>query len=372
MAATHIADAIASLEKANADLEPELLGSNDASALLAAYARAEKLAAFGLAVLARRIDNAAEIAKATGTSMGRAKETIATGKTVAVSSDLDRALRSGAISLVQATEIAGAEDSCPGVAKNLLQVAEKEPFHVLKEKARKARLDAEQHRNLAERQHQARYGRTYSDELGMVHIHLALEPHVGAPILARAEAEADRLVRAAKAKDPNKEHPEPFDRYLADAYTTLLAGSGERRATRPELVILVSHGVAKRGWKDVKGAEVCKIPGLGPVAPQVAKEIAKDAFLSGVFYDGKNLRQFKRWSRHIPVEIAIALELGTPPDFDGIACVECGKRFKNQIDHIKPRSRNGPTSHPNLSPRCWNCHQAKTKRETRKRAGPGP
>jgi 5-methylcytosine-specific restriction endonuclease McrA len=190
--------------------------------------------------------------------------------------------------------------------------------------------------------------------------------------VARAEADADRLVRAAKKKDPNNQVSEPFDRYLADAYAALLKGSGGRRATRPELVVLVSHQVTKRGWKDVKKGEVCKIPGVGPVAPQVAKEIAKDAFLSGVFYDGKDLRHFTRWSRHIPIEVAVALELGEPPGFDGIACVDCGKRFKNQIDHVRPRSHTGPTSHPNLRPRCWTCHQAKTKRERKERAGPGP
>ena len=51
------------------------------------------------------------------------------------------------------------------------------------------------------------------------------------------------------------------------------------------------------------------------MAPEVARRIAQDAFLSGVFYDGKDLRQLLRWSRNIPVEVAIALELGPPPDF---------------------------------------------------------
>ena len=36
--------------------------------------------------------------------------------------------------------------------------------------------------------------------------------------------------------------------------------------------MLVSHEVAKRGWTDVREGEVCKIPGVGPVTPKVAKE----------------------------------------------------------------------------------------------------
>jgi hypothetical protein len=52
-------------------------------------------------------------------------------------------------------------------------------------------------------------------------------------------------------------------------------------------VVLVSHEVAKRGWKEVREGEHCKVPGVGPMAPEVAKEIAADAFLTGVLYDGR-------------------------------------------------------------------------------------
>jgi 5-methylcytosine-specific restriction endonuclease McrA len=222
------------------------------------------------------------------------------------------------------------------------------------------KLEAEQHRDLARRQRDARSARSYSDEVGMVHVHLAWEPHVGTPIVARAEAEAARLGRKAKSEG----RTESFERHLADAYAALLSGSGKGRAKRPELVVLVSHEVATRGWKDVRAGEVCKIPGVGPIAPQVAQAIGRDdAFLSGVICDGTDLRQFKRWSRSIPVEVAIALELGDPPGFDGVACVDCGNRFRTEFDHVEPRSRGGPTSKENVKPRCWSCHQVKTARD---------
>ncbi|MEA2486904.1 MAG: hypothetical protein QOF16_558 [Actinomycetota bacterium] len=365
-----IDDAIALLEKANANLQPELLTSSGGRKLLTAYARAEKLAAFGVTMLARKVNDSAEIARVTGSPEGKAKETIATGKVLASSSHLSDALKVGSISLAQATEIAKAEESSPGAAKALVPIAKKEPFHVLKDQARKAKLEAEQHKGLADRQHSARSARSYNDDRGMVNIHLELEPHIGAPIVARAEAEAERLARAAKRNSPGNTVPERFECYLADAYAALVAGAGMGRAKRAELVVLVSHEVVTRGWKDVRKGELCKIPGIGPVAPQVARTIANDAFLSGVFYDGKNLRQFKRWSRTIPVEIATALELGQPPAFDGVACVDCGNRFKTQIDHVHPRAQGGPTSNPNLRPRCWRCHQAKTKRDGYARAGP--
>ncbi|MGH2778143.1 MAG: HNH endonuclease, partial [Actinomycetota bacterium] len=296
---------------------------------------------------------------ATGSSTGKAKETIATGKVLSGSAPLADALKQGDISLDQASEIARAEESSPGAASGLLEVAQAESFHVLRDKARKVKLEAEQHRGLAERQRAARKARSHSDELGMVHIHMELEPHRGAPIVARAEAEAQRLARKAKATGAK----EPFECHLADAYAALLSGSGRGRAKRPELVILVSHEVAKRGWIDVREGEVCKIPGVGPVSPQVAKEIGQDAFLNGVLFDGVDLRNFKRWSRDPSVEVRVALELGEPPEFDGVCCVDCGNRLRPEFDHVEPRVALGPTSHSDLKPRCYDCHRAKTERD---------
>jgi hypothetical protein len=127
--------------------------------------------------------------------------------------------------------------------------------------------------------------------------------------------------------------------------------------------VLVSHEVIKRGWKDVSEGEVCKIPGVGPVAPRVAREIARDAFLNGVFYDGDDLRHFARWTRNIPIPVLIALELGDPPTFDGVCCVDCGNRFRTEFDHLEARVASGPTSTTNLNPRCWSCHRTKTDRD---------
>ncbi|HEX9374950.1 MAG TPA: HNH endonuclease, partial [Actinomycetota bacterium] len=132
---------------------------------------------------------------------------------------------------------------------------------------------------------------------------------------------------------------------------------------RPELVVVVSHGVATRGWRDVAEGEVCKIPGVGPVSPEVARQVAQDAFLTGVISDGKDLRHMRRWTRNTPVEVRLALELGDPPAFDGIRCADCGNRFGTEIDHVEPHVALGPASTDNLEPRCWSCHQAKTARD---------
>lgn len=76
------------------------------------------------------------------------------------------ALQHGEISLDQVAEIVAAEDSAPGAARELVAVAQEQPFHVLKERARRTKLEAEQQRDLATRTHAARRARTYRSELG--------------------------------------------------------------------------------------------------------------------------------------------------------------------------------------------------------------
>ncbi|MFP5353343.1 MAG: hypothetical protein ACLGIB_12375, partial [Actinomycetota bacterium] len=63
---------------------------------------------------------------------------VATGAVMAASDELSSALQQGAISLDQAVEIAAAEESAPGSVRELVAVAQEQPFHVLKEKARQA------------------------------------------------------------------------------------------------------------------------------------------------------------------------------------------------------------------------------------------
>ncbi|MBV9412596.1 MAG: HNH endonuclease, partial [Acidimicrobiia bacterium] len=67
--------------------------------------------------------------------------------------------------------------------------------------------------------------------------------------------------------------------------------------------------------------------------------------------------------RHVPAELRTALELGEPPDFDGVTCSVpgCGRRYGLEWDHEDPVANQGPTSYKNLKhPKCWPHHQDKT------------
>jgi 5-methylcytosine-specific restriction endonuclease McrA len=316
----------------------------------------EKLAAFGKTALAARLGDPGRLARASGTSLGKAREAMKTSQAAETTPELAAALRSGTVSLDQATEIARAESAAPGSAGPLLEKARAgAPLHVLREDARKICLEAQTPRGLAQRQREARFLRHGITENGTVRLEAELEPHVGAPLVSRLQAEAKRLSRAASAS-------EPFERYLADALPSLLDGSGTGRG-HTEMVVLVSHGVAARGWQDVRENEFCKIPGVGPIDPGIARKIADDAFLSGLVYDGEDLRQIRRWGRHIPAAVKVALGLGNPPEFDGVKCVDCGNRFFIERDHIEPRGSGGETALDNLTNRCEPCHDKKTTRD---------
>jgi HNH endonuclease len=353
-------DIAVGIEKLAVGSQPELLALADARDAWATIARAERGLASLKAGLAPRIDDAEELARVSGTSVRKAKQVVETAKALQDADVVRNALTGGSISFDQASEIVRAEKASPGAADELLSVARRESFQVLREKSRAVVLEAEQRRGLAERQREARFARHFSDDLGMRNIHLKLPPVLGSAIVNRAEAEAQRLHRHAKREG----REEPFERHLADAFAKMLSGSDVKgHCERADVTILVGHGVAKRGWKDVRDGEVCKIPGVGPVAPEVAKEIAEDAFLSGVFFDGKDLRHFKTFGRHARAEVRRALELGTPPEFDGIKCSSCGKRFRNQRDHLEPVAAGGPTSTGNNNWKCYECHLAKTEED---------
>ena len=302
-APTLLDQAIELLEKANAELEPELLDSAGARVVLDRYARARRLADYGVAAAARKVADAAVVSRATGTPMGHAKATIDLGTNLKAAPELGAALASGSVSAEQAIHIASAEASVPGVAEELVDLANSEPFHVFKDRARKLKLEAEQHNGLSARQRAARTARHYPDDLGMTHIHLTLEPLAATPIVNRAEADAERLYKAARKSGQT----EAFEAYLADAFAAMLSGTGKGRASRPELVVLVDYETIRNGWKLTPGG-ISKIPGVGPIAPQDAKELAQDALINAVLVDGTDLRHFKRFSRHVPPEIKVALD----------------------------------------------------------------
>ena len=101
---------------------------------------------------------------------------------------LAEALRRAELSKDQAHEIAKTESVAPGSTGPLLEIARNSRFHVLKDEARKLRIETQAGPGLAELQHASRFFHHRVTDKGTVRFEGELEPHIGMPIASRSRA----------------------------------------------------------------------------------------------------------------------------------------------------------------------------------------
>jgi hypothetical protein len=299
------------------------------------------------------------MARWTGSTTGEARAALATLKAVASCPATKDALAAGEVSLTQAREIA----SVPEHEAELLEIARTSGARAVRDAARKYRLEAIDPEELSAKQHAAREFAHWKDDLGMIRFRGALPPSVGVAFANRLDRETDREWRAAK-----REHRlESRAAHAADAFVRMLAGTGPGtgtgKARTADLVIVQDLRAYRRGH--AHPGEVSHIIGGGPIPVRVARELAKDAFLKAVLHDGVTIHTVVHFGRRRPAELNTALELGAPPEFDGVTCDElgCDRKYGLQWDHVDPVANQGPTSKENLRPLCWPHHDAKTARD---------
>jgi hypothetical protein len=193
----------------------------------------------------------------------------------------------------------------------------------------------------------------------MVCISGELVPEAGIALVNRVDAEAGRVRRAARAEGRD----EPYGAHAADALAALVAGGGRSGASRTDLVVVADLGAYRRGH--VHDGEACHLVGGGPIPVSLAHELGADAFVKAVLHDGVAIHTVAHFGRHLPAELRTALEVGAPPGFDGVSCVEegCDRRYGLEWDHVDPVANGGATSYANLKARCWDHHRDKTERD---------
>jgi Domain of unknown function (DUF222)/HNH endonuclease len=307
-------------------------------------------------------DGASWLARQTGTTGSQARQALETAHRLADCPDTKTALLAGDISLAQAREIVKAESELPGAERELLLLAHHSDLSQLRDRAREHRQAHTDAADLRRRQWAAREFRHWRDGDGMVRFAGALPPETGLPLVRRIELTAVRKRRAARQAGG---HSERFDAYAADALAELVTGG--RGTDQPhdsgntELVLVCDLFAWRRGH--THPGETCHIVGGGPMPPDVAKELAQDAFIKVVLHDGVNIHLVKHFGRHLPAALRTALDLGPVPQFTGRACVDCGSRWGLEYDHVNPVANQGPTEYANLQARCYKDHQIKTERD---------
>jgi HNH endonuclease/Domain of unknown function (DUF222) len=295
------------------------------------------------------------LARAAGTTVAAARSSLATVELVEECPATDAAVRSGEVSLAQAAEIV----SVPGHESELLELARSSALGPVRDRARKRRLAAIDPAELYAAQRKTRDGQHWRDELGMVCLKGSLPPDVGIPFVNQWDAETDRLWREGRKNGD----PEPRAAYAADALVRLVNGDAKAGKGRTDLVIVVDLNAYRRGH--ARDGEVAHIIGGGPIPIPVVRELAKDAFLNAVLHDGVAIHTIAHFGRKKPVHLMTALELGAPPDFEGVTCAAegCERRYGLQWDHIDPVANGGPTTFENIQPLCGHDHPEKTERD---------
>jgi Domain of unknown function (DUF222) len=313
------------------------------------------------------------LARATGSSVSSAKAALGTAATFDRQPEVAQALR-GELSMAQAQELAKTEAACPGSAVGLLGVATSQSLKALREEARQRRVRSIDPEDLHQRQQEAREFRHWRTALGTVGFAGELPPEVGVPFVNQLEAETDRLWKKARraasgavGADGGSHHDgrkEPRRSALAaDAFVTMLAGGGNGRAGRADLVIVCDLQAYRRGRAEE--GEACHIVGGGPIPVSLARTLERDAFLKAVLYDGTRIDTIAHFGRRVPAVLRTALELGPAPHFDGLTCAVagCDRRFHLQQDHIDPVANGGVTALRNYQPLCFVHHQMKTEED---------
>ncbi|HUJ67323.1 MAG TPA: HNH endonuclease [Acidimicrobiales bacterium] len=367
--------AVVALRDALAGFEPGELSGTDCARLADELAVTEKVCATVRVLAAARAaqagvhqwrgfkDEAAWLARQSGTTGSQARQALETAQRLADCPDTKEALLAGQISMAQAAEITKAESELQGAERELLPVARHSDLSQLRDRAREHRQAHTDPAELRRRQLELQEFRHWKDREGMVRFAGALPPETGLPLVRKVEAAALRKRRSARVAGEDRRR---FEFYAAEALADLVAGaaSGSEQTKRPdnvELVLVCDIFAWRRGH--THPGEVCHIIGGGPIPPDVAKELAADAFIKAVLHDGINIHTLKHFGRHLPAALRTALDLGPVPEFSGRACVDCGSRWGLEYDHLDPVANGGPTEYANLEARCYKDHRLKTEQD---------
>src|SRR5438552_7702712 len=272
----------AALREIVAGLEPETLAADAAAGLAARSATIEKLGAAGKALAARRVADsnlwrgagersaAHWLARRAGSSVGAAMATLETAARLPELPAVDRAVRAGELSAVQANEIASAAGADEGAGAELVAVARSDGFTGLRDRCRRVRAAAApdemaRHRAI----HASRSLRHWSDPDGAGRLEGRFTPEVLAELLVALEpfeAEAFRVAR-------DEGRREGFDAYRVDALLAFARagrdGTGRSSAPRNTVPVVIDHAALLRG--NAEPGERCEVAGGGPVPVRVVR-----------------------------------------------------------------------------------------------------
>ena len=171
------------------------------------------------------------------------------------------ALQAGSLTPAQAREITDAAIDHRDAEAGLLQIAERDSWGQLREKAKAIKCAGDDDAARHQRVHRHRSLHTRTEPDGTFVLELRTTVDAGAKVLAVVEAERERLFRplaSTAAVNPTPPTP-PMPSSTSAPVATAAAASGS--GSRAKVIVRIDHDAFLRGHKDT--GETCEIAGLG-------------------------------------------------------------------------------------------------------------
>ena len=312
-----LAELRAGMRRWAAGFDASVLSADDAERVVREAALVEAVAALVKALAAARVAQgegrkgngarsaAHHLARVTGSSVGQAADTIATGRRLASLPEVSAAAR-----LVRSAQ-EGSLGELRRECARTKAAADPDP------EARRAAV------------HRGRYLRSYTDEEGAWNLRVRDNPEVGAQVMAALAPLRDRLFRQAYQQGRR----EPLEAYAADALAELARGhGGSAKRGGTKLIVRVDLPALLRG-RPTEG-EVCEIAGFGPVAVSAVRELVDtaDPFLAAVVTDGDKVTGVAHLGRRSTAKQRTALEW-LSPECSALGCPNVSfLEFDHRID----------------------------------------
>ena len=367
------------VERYAAGFDAAVYSPSDAEAIVSDAAATEHMLATVKALAAKRAAEggqwrrngaaspAHDLARKTGTSVNKARESLDLAENLGSLPNLDAAARKGEVSPSQAAPIADAAKADPAAEERLVRKAKRSSLRDLMDECARTKAAAEpddeaRHRAI----HAGRFLRRRRCADGAGEIHYRSTVDEVAEIFSIVRGHANTAFDRARLEGRR----EPEEAYLADGLLAAVrAGAGEatqtatdaaegrvRRPSPTKIVVRIDWDALLRGWP-VDG-EVCEIVGLGPVAVSAVRAMmaSGDAFLAAVVTKG--------------LDVAAVVHLGRKPtayqdtalDWLSPTCTNtaCNRTERLQTDHREDWARTKVTLLRWLDRYCDHCHDLKT------------
>jgi hypothetical protein len=286
--------------------DAELVSAADARTVVAEAAAIESGAATIKALAAARAAGAAgdvrrrgarsaahELARATGTTLGAAREVIESGQALAKQSGVREAAAAGALSASQLALVTGAASADPSAEQHLVEVAASSSLGELRDEATRvkaAHVDLEERRAAVRARRRLR---AWTDTDGVWKLRAEGNPEDGAQIMAALAPVADQGFHAARRQGRR----EPPEAYAFDALVTLAleatgdqpsppasetSGTASSRTSAPRRRGAPATMLFRLDWDAFlagvpREGETCELAGHGPVAMSVIHQVLETA-----------------------------------------------------------------------------------------------